>query len=198
MLVRIPDGIDDVTAAAVFLKGLTVRYLVTDSYLVSSGEFALVHAAASRVGLLLGQWRASLAAVAIGVAGGPEKAALAAHHGYAHVIDYNSDDIVANVTRLTGVPLCAAAYDSVGRTTWRVSLACLRTRGTFVSFGQSSGPVTDFRVSDLARGAFMGHPAKAFRFYSRTAGIAAEISGTVREDPGWCSEGGCRDTASAL
>lgn len=151
-LVVLPDGIDPVAIAGAMLKGLTAQYLVTSSYPVQPGDTVLVHAAAGGVGLLLGQWLAALGAHAIGTAGGPEKVALARRHGYEHVIDYRSQDFVAEVERLTGGKRCAAVYDSVGADTWRGSLKCLRRRGMFVNFGQSSGMIRDFALSDLAAG----------------------------------------------
>jgi NADPH:quinone reductase len=151
-LVPLPAGIDPVSIAGAMLKGLTAQYLVTSSYPVQPGDTVLVHAAAGGVGLILGQWLHSLGAHAIGTAGGPEKVALAKQHGYEHVIDYRSEDFVAEVGRLTKGAGCAAVYDSVGADTWRGSLKCLRRRGMFVNFGQSSGMISDFSLADLAAG----------------------------------------------
>lgn len=151
-LLAVPDGISDVQIAGALLKGLTAQYLVTACYKVQPGDHVLVHAAAGGVGLLLGQWLKALGAVAIGTAGSDEKAALALQHGYAHVINYRTQDFVAVVRDLTngrGVPV---VYDSVGQETWAGSLKCLQRRGMFVCFGQSSGTVTGFALSDLARG----------------------------------------------
>jgi NADPH2:quinone reductase len=149
-LVVVPDGLSDTMIASVLLKGLTAQYLVTSSYKVLAGDVVLVHAAAGGVGLILGQWLSALGAVAIGTAGGAEKAALAKAHGYSHVVNYLEDDfvkVVADVTEGTG---CAAVYDSVGADTWRGSLKSLKKRGMFVNFGQSSGMIKDFQLSDLA------------------------------------------------
>jgi len=151
-LVHLPDGIDAIAIAGAMLKGLTAQYLVTSSYAVEAGDTVLVHAAAGGVGLILGQWLNAIGAHAIGTAGGPEKVALAEKHGYEHVIDYRSQDFVAEVGRITGGAGCAAVYDSVGADTWRGSLKCLRRRGMFVNFGQSSGMIADFKLSDLASG----------------------------------------------
>jgi NADPH2:quinone reductase len=112
----------------------------------------LVHAAAGGVGLLLGQWLKLLGATAIGTVGSDEKIAVAQAHGYAHVINNRSEDFVARVEEISGGRRCEAVYDSVGSATWRGSLKCLKLRGTFVCFGQSSGPITDFKFSDLAAG----------------------------------------------
>lgn len=163
-LVRLPDAIPDTVAASVMLKGLTAQYLVTSSYAVQPGDTVLVHAAAGGVGLLLGQWLRALGARAIGTAGGPAKVALALEHGYSDVIDYTATDFVPEVARLTGGALCAAVYDSVGRDTWRGSLACLKRFGMFVNFGQSSGMIEDFKLSDLARGSLSANRPMLFDY----------------------------------
>ncbi|MBA3324563.1 MAG: quinone oxidoreductase [Rhodobacteraceae bacterium] len=151
-LVKLPEGIADDVAATVMLKGLTAQYLTHSTFPVQAGMTVLVQAAAGGVGLILGQWLAAMGATAIGTAGGPEKVALAGTHGYSHVIDYSAGDFVAEVKALTGGQGVHVVYDSVGRDTWRGSLACLRTRGAFVTFGQSSGVIEGFSLGDLAAG----------------------------------------------
>ena len=163
-LVRLPDGIADETAAAAMLKGLTVHYLVNRSFAIEKGHSVLFHAAAGGTGLIAGQWIASLGATAIGTAGGPEKCALAAQHGYAHSIDYRGEDFVARVKEITGGAGVEAVYDSVGADTWRGSLQCLKPFGTLVNFGQSSGPAEDFRLQDLASGSFTATRPMLYHF----------------------------------
>ena len=170
-LVRLPDAIPDAVAASVMLKGLTAQYLVTSSYAVQPGDTVLVHAAAGGVGLLLGQWIAALGARAIGTAGGPAKVALALAHGYSDVIDYSATDFAPEVARLTEGAFCAAVYDSVGRDTWRGSLACLRRFGSFVNFGQSSGMIEDFRLSDLAKGSLSACRPVLFDYVAERADL---------------------------
>ena len=151
-LVKLPDAIDFDVAASVMLKGLTAQFLLTSCYPVKAGDTVLVHAAAGGVGLLLGQWLKGLGALSIGTAGSPEKVALAKANGYSHVIDYRAEDFVARVKEITGSKGCDVVYDSVGKDTWRGSLKCLRMRGMFVHFGQSSGMIADFKFSELASG----------------------------------------------
>ncbi len=151
-LVKLPDAISDDVAATIMLKGMTAQYLIHSTFRVEAGMTVLVQAAAGGVGLILGQWLAAKGATAIGTAGGPEKAALARAHGYGHVIDYRAGDFVAEVRALTGGEGVHVVYDSVGRDTWRGSLACLRQRGMFVTFGQSSGAIEGFGLGDLAAG----------------------------------------------
>lgn len=153
-LVHLPDHVDDAEAAAVMLKGLTACYLLHDSYKVSPGEVVLFHAAAGGVGSLAGQWLKSKGVQAIGTAGGPEKCEIAKANGFEEVIDYKSENFVERVLDLTGGQGVHAVYDSVGKDTIMESLECLRTFGTLVNFGQSSGMPDQFRISHLAKGSY--------------------------------------------
>ncbi len=138
-LVKLPDDISEEQAAAVLMKGMTVEYLLQRCYPVKRGEFVLFHAAAGGVGLVAGQWGKALGATMIGVAGGPEKCALAKAHGYAHVIDRKSEDIAARVKAITGGAGVPVVYDSVGRESFEASLKSLAPRGYFVCFGSTTG-----------------------------------------------------------
>ena len=89
-LLKLPDSIDDKTAAAMMLKGLTVQYLIRQTYRVKSGDTILLHAAAGGVGLILSQWAKHLGATVIGTVGSDEKAKLAKAHGCAHTIVYTA------------------------------------------------------------------------------------------------------------
>ena len=173
-LVPIPDGVSDEQAASLMLKGLTAHYLLHATFKVEPGMAVLVQAAAGGVGLLLGQWLAALGATAIGTAGGPDKAALARAHGYTEVIDYRAQDFVEPVRALTGG--VHVAYDGVGRDTWRGSLACLRTRGAFVSFGQASGPIEGFGLGDLAKGSFTACRPVLFHYIADPAELQARAA----------------------
>lgn len=140
-LVRIPDGISTDVAAAIMLKGMTVEYLLHRTFPVKAGDTLLFHAAAGGVGLIAGQWAKKLGATIIGTAGSQEKIELAKAHGYDHVINYRTEDFVARVKDLTGGKGVDVVYDSVGKDTFPGSLDCLRPRGMWVTFGQSSGPI---------------------------------------------------------
>lgn len=151
-VVHLPDDIDDETAAACMLKGLTCYYLLHNSFKIAKGHKVLFHAAAGGVGSIAGQWLARKGAVAIGTAGSDEKCKLALDNGYADVINYKTDDFVAGVKTFTEGGMVDVVYDSVGQATWPGSRDCLKRHGTLVAFGQSSGPVEDFKISDLAVG----------------------------------------------
>jgi NADPH2:quinone reductase len=150
-LVKLPKEIDDKTAAAMMLQGMTVEYLLGRTFKVAPSTTLLFHAAAGGVGLIACQWARALGATLIGTAGGPEKCALAKAHGATHVIDYRQEDFVARVKELTGGKLCDVVYDSIGKDTFPGSLDCLRPRGMFVAFGQASGPIPPFNLGLLAQ-----------------------------------------------
>jgi NADPH2:quinone reductase len=151
-LVKLPDAVGFDVAASMMLKGLTTQFLLTACYVVKARDTVLVHAAAGGVGLFMGQWLKSIGATAIGTVGSAEKAVIAKAHGYTHAINYRTEDFAERVKELTGGKGCDVVYDSVAHDTWRGSLKSLRPRGLFVCFGQSSGPIMDFKISDLAAG----------------------------------------------
>jgi NADPH:quinone reductase len=150
-LVLIPDTVSDEQAAGMMLKGMTAEYLLLRTCPVKKGDIVLYHAAAGGVGLILGQWAKSLGATVIGTASTPDKIALAKAHGFDHVINYRETDFVAAVNDITGGKKCDVVYDSVGKDTFPGSLDCLKARGMFVTFGQSSGPIPPFATSILSQ-----------------------------------------------
>jgi NADPH2:quinone reductase len=160
-VVRIPDGIDDETAAATMLKGMTAQYLLRRTYKVGPETTLLFHAAAGGVGMIACQWAASLGATVIGTVGSSGKALIARSHGCTHVINYREEDVVAKVKDYTKGEGVDVVYDSIGKDTFPMSLDCLKRRGMWVSFGQASGPVPEFRINLLAQkgSLFMTRPA---------------------------------------
>lgn len=148
-LLKIPDGIDDRTAAAMMLKGLTAQYLLRRTYRVKQGDAILVHAASGGVGLILCQWAKHLGATVIGTVGSTQKASLAQAHGCQHTILYRVENVAKRVRDFTagaGVPV---VYDGVGKDTFMSSLDCLQRLGMMVSFGNASGSVPPFDIGIL-------------------------------------------------
>jgi NADPH2:quinone reductase len=150
-LVKLPDYIDDRTAAALMLKGLTVQYLFRQTVPLKGGETILFHAAAGGVGLIACQWARALGVTLIGTVGSDEKAALARANGCAHTIVYTRENFVDRVNEITGGKGVPVVYDGIGKDTFPASLDCLSPRGMFVSFGNSSGPVAAFNLGMLAQ-----------------------------------------------
>lgn len=103
---------------------------------------------------MAGRWLRSKGVRAIGTAGGSEKCRIAKANGFEQVIDYQSEDFVGRVMDLTNGQGVAAVYDSVGKDTIMGSLDCLKTFGTLVNFGQSSGVPDQFRIAHLSQGSF--------------------------------------------
>jgi NADPH2:quinone reductase len=152
MAVRVPDGVDLETAAAVMLQGMTAHYLVTDTFPLGPGHRCLIHAAAGGVGLLLVQLAKRRGAEVVATAGGPEKVELAREAGADHVIDYRSEDFAEASRRLTGSDKpFDVVYDGVGKAVFMASLDLIRMRGMMVQFGNASGPVDPIAPLELGR-----------------------------------------------
>jgi len=149
-LFKLPKGIDDQTAAAMMLKGLTVQYLIRQTFRVKKGDTILLHAAAGGVGTILSQWAKHLGATVIGTVGSDEKAELARANGCDHVIVYTREDFVKRVEDITGGRKVPVVYDSVGKDTFMKSLDCCAPLGLVALFGQSSGPVEPLNLGVLA------------------------------------------------
>ena len=145
----LPSAISYEQAAASFLKGLTVYYLLRKTYEIKPGEPFLFHAAAGGVGLIACQWAKALGAKLIGTVGSAEKAERAKQAGAWQVINYRDENIAERVKEITGGKKLSVVYDSVGKDTWEASLDCLKRRGLMVSFGNSSGPVTGVNLGIL-------------------------------------------------
>jgi len=150
-LIKIPDAIDDRTAAAMMLQGMTAEYLLRRTFRVEAGQTILIQAAAGGVGLIACQWAKHLGATVIGTVGSPEKAELARANGCDHAILYREEDIAERVRDITDGKGVAVAYDSVGRDTYIASMDCLRPRGMLVIFGNASGPVDALNTGLLAQ-----------------------------------------------
>ena len=150
-LVKLPPEVDDRTAAAMMLKGMTAEFLLLRIGRVGRGDTILFHAAAGGVGSIACQWAKSLGARVIGTAGGADKVARARALGCDEVIDYQREDIVARVKEITGGAGVRVVFDGVGKSTFDASLACLATRGMLALFGQSSGVVASIDPALLAK-----------------------------------------------
>jgi NADPH2:quinone reductase len=149
IVVKLPDAISFEVGAAMMLQGLTVNYLLTDSYKVQAGDTVLFHAAAGGVGLIAMQWLKLLGATVIGTVGSEEKAALAKSYGCDHTILYTKEDFVARTKELTNGKGVNVVYDSIGKDTFMQSLDCIKPRGMMVTYGNASGSVPPIDVGIL-------------------------------------------------
>lgn len=185
-VVPVPDGLDDETAAALMLQGMTAHYLCESTYPVQKGDDVLVYAAAGGVGLLLTQMVARKGGRVIATTSSPEKAKLARGAGAAEVIDYTRSDVAEEARRLTNGAGVAVVYDGVGRSTFDSSLDSLRTRGTLVLFGGASGPVAPLDPQTLnAKGSlFLTRPKLADHITDRR-----ELLWRASDVLGWAGSG---------
>jgi NADPH:quinone reductase len=139
--VPVPAAVDDETAAAVLLQGMTAHYLTHATYPVQPGDTVLVHAAAGGTGSLVVQMARKRGGDVLATTSTEEKSKLAREAGAVEVIRYDQAEVAEQVARITGGAGVAAVYDGVGASTFDASLASLRPRGYLVLFGASSGPV---------------------------------------------------------
>jgi NADPH:quinone reductase len=189
----LPPAIDERTAAAMMIRGMTARYLLKETYRVKPGDNILIHAAAGGVGQIVCQWAKHLGAIVIGTVGSDEKAAVARAHGCDHALVLGKDNIVERVRALTGGEGVPVVYDSIGRATFEDSLRCLRRRGIFASFGEASGdpdPVPPRRLGQLGS-LYVTHPSLGDYTATREALVETAndlfnmvMSGKVRIDIG--------------
>ena len=149
-LIKIPDSIDDKTAATMMLKGLTAHYLLFRTYPVKAGDTILVHAASGGVGLILCQWAKHLGATVIGCVGSEEKAQLAMANGCDHAIFYRKEKFSERVRDLTNGQGVAVVYDGIGQSTFESSLDSLQPFGVMVTYGNITGQVEPFSPKILA------------------------------------------------
>ena len=160
VLIPLPDGVSDRTAATLIMKGMTAQYLFRQVYPLKGGETILYHAAAGGVGLIACQWARAIGVTMIGVVSSDEKAAIAKANGCTHTLVSGRDDIAKRVREITGGKGVPVVYDSVGKDTLMASLDSLQVRGTLVSNGSSSGPVVvDSQLLAVKGSIWMTRPA---------------------------------------
>jgi NADPH2:quinone reductase len=178
-LVRLPDDIDNRTAACIMLKGLTAQYLLSQTTQVGPGDTILMHAAAGGVGQIACQWAKHLGATVVGTVGSDEKAVLARANGCDHVIVYTREDFVERVREITGGRGVRVVYDSVGKDTFARSLDCLQPRGLLVMFGQSSGLVPPFDITALGAKGSLYLTRPTLGTYAATPGALRRMAGDL-------------------
>jgi NADPH2:quinone reductase len=177
-LIPLPDSVSDEVAAALIFKGLTAHMLVKRFWRAEPGHWALVHAAAGGVGLLLTRWLAGMGAHVIGVVSSEEKARLVEAEGAAAVLviprGTSYDQLATQVKQLTegkGVPV---AYDGVGMDTFEASLGALAPFGVLASFGRASGSPPPVDLAELGRRGSLGvHRPSIFHHIAARADLLA-------------------------
>ncbi len=151
VLVKLPEAISFEQGAAMMLQGMTVQYLIKQSYPVKAGDTVLWTAAAGGVGLFAMQWLKALGVNVIGTVSNDQKAEVARAHGCTHTVVTARDDVAARVKEITGGRGVPVVFDSVGKDTWDSSLNCLSPLGYMISFGNASGPVPPVNLTTLSQ-----------------------------------------------
>ncbi len=156
---KVPDTINDETAAAVYVQGLTAHHFTTVSHPVRPGDIAVVHAAAGGVGMMLSQMIKARGGTVIGLVSRPEKVAAATEAGADHVLVSTGGAFADPVRDLTGGEGVHVVYDGAGATTFEASMSVLRTHGTMVFYGPLIGDPPVVRLSDIPRSISITYPA---------------------------------------
>ena len=198
VLIPLPDGVSDRTAATLMMKGMTAQYLFRQVHPLQGGETILYHAAAGGVGLVACQWARALGVTMIGTVSTEEKAAIARDNGCAHIIVTGSmspeelaREIPRRVREITGGKGVPVVYDSVGKDTLEASLSSLQVRGTLVSNGTSSGPVVIDSTTLAVKGSlWLTRPAMVHYATPRSHMLAMAdelfalvLAGKIRSEP---------------
>jgi NADPH2:quinone reductase len=186
MLIAVPDGVTTQQAAAAMLQGMTAHYLAYSTVAIKPGDAVLVHAGAGGVGLLLIQMAKRLGAKVLTTVSTEAKAELARSAGADEAILYTSEDFAARTRELTGGKGVAVVYDSVGKTTFDGSLACLRPRGLMALYGGSSGAVPPFDLIQLSQRGSLYITRPTLKDYTATR---AELERRAGEVLGWVADG---------
>ena len=174
-LVKIPKEIDLEVAATIMTKGLTTHYLLHKTYPVKANDTILYHAAAGGVGQIFCQWAKSIGCKVIGTVGSDEKISIAKKNGCNLVINYSSENFVKKVMDFTNGVGVSVVYDGVGKSTFEDSIACLKTRGMMVSFGNASGPLEKIDVTKYIspKSLFFSRPTLGHYISARTELVEA-------------------------
>ncbi len=185
-IVKVPKGVTSQLAAAVLLQGMTAHYLACDTWPLQPGESALVHAGAGGVGLLLIQIAKKRGARVIATVGTDEKAALAREAGADAVCVYTREHFAEAARAFTGGRGVDVVYDGVGQATFEGSLDSLRPRGLLASFGNASGPLTEFKPLLLSQKGSLFFTRPTLAHYTATP---AELRARADDLFGWIARG---------
>ncbi len=178
-LIKLPEGIDCETAAAMTMRGLTSAYLMRRIYPFKAGDTLLIHAAAGGVGLIVSQWARLLGVRVIGTVSTDEKAAVARAYGCDETINYSHEDVAKRAREMTEGVGVNVVFDSVGRTTFTASLDSLKRRGLLVCVGTASGTIPPFDPQILAMKGSLYITRPALADYIADPAEKAELAGEI-------------------
>ena len=149
-LVKLPNFVDFQTGATLMLQGSTAHYLSHSLFPLKKKHCCLIHAGAGGVGQLLIQLAKMLDAKVITTVGNEEKANIVRNLGADVIIPYKDVDFYEAVMEETGGLGVDVVYESVGKDTIEKSFSALKSRGTCVLFGFSSGAVISINPQVMA------------------------------------------------
>ncbi|GIH66993.1 quinone oxidoreductase family protein [Microbispora siamensis] len=181
-LVRVPEDVDDETAASVMMQGLTANHLTTETYPIKPGDTAVVHAAAGGVGLMVTQMVKARGGVVIGLVSQEEKTPVAKEAGADHVIVSSGGGFEDRVRELTGGEGAHVVYDGGGTPTFRSSQSALRRHGVHAYYGPLMG-VPSLTPTELPNSILLSHPLVRDHVPTREALLTrtAEVFDFVRK-----------------
>src|SRR5579859_742785 len=190
--VKLPDDLSDEVVASVFVKGITAHMLLNRVASVGRGTTLMVHSAAGGLGQLLTRWASHLGATVIGTVGSEAKAEIAREAGVHHVIVGRGADFAREVAELTNERGVDVAYDGVGGTTLRQTLACVRPFGVVASIGQAGGPIPPLDAEELgprrsimlARPSVMAYMNDAESYRAAAEAVLAAIAAGILKGDG--------------
>jgi NADPH2:quinone reductase len=146
----LPLGLEPGVAAASLSQGLTALIFIEKAYYVQKGDWILVQGASGGVGLWLCQLINAVGARVIGTASTAEKMKLAAKNVANFMLNYSHDNFLERVMEITKGEGVAAVFDSVGASTFEIGIQALSQDGTMVSYGNTSGSVPPFQITELS------------------------------------------------
>jgi NADPH:quinone reductase-like Zn-dependent oxidoreductase len=181
-LVKVPEDVDDETAAAVMMQGVTANHFTTETYAVKPGDTAVVHAAAGGVGLMLTQMIKARGGVVIGLVSREEKVAVAKEAGADHVLVSSGGGFEDRVRELTNGEGAHVVYDGGGPATFRSSQLALRRHGVHAYYGVLMGDLS-FHPMELPSSILFSYPTYADHVPTREALVrrTTEIFDFVRK-----------------
>ncbi len=148
----IPDVVDDGTALALLLQGLTAWHLYKTCARVAQGESVVVHAAAGGVGSLAIQLGKPLGAGrVIATASTEEKRALALELGADAATDASSDGLAERLIECNGGHHVDIVFEMAGGEVFEQSLQALARFGRLVAYGIASGKQNEVSTGHLMR-----------------------------------------------
>jgi len=174
-IIPIPDSLDFNQAASVPLVFVTAWHMLVGLAGVRSGQTVLVLGASSGVGIAAIQIAKMFHCRVITTAGNEEKlekarARLGADHGINHYKQKISEE-VRRITNKEGVDI---VVEHVGAATWDESMKCLKTAGTLVTCGATSGSTVAIELRHL-----FARQLRLLGSYMGTMGELQEVLGHV-------------------